>query len=182
MLNHADMPAPRVEVLPTAPRTAFSVHAGQSPDCQSTYGQQLLTRASKLPGIRFGGQGAIVTGGIQLHVDAALCSAMPRGFIRKRIFAVVRSDGSVLVRLPEPVTEDLVENGLAIRRGKNLLTITPTSNYQLELVWLVLIHAYWLVTSAEESDNHTILSEHILLHLRESQRDNTGNNNGGTPL
>jgi hypothetical protein len=133
----------------------------------STYGQQLIGRVTQLAGVRLGGQGYRGMKGTPICVDPSAVRCSEFGFLHKRIFAVVRDSGAMCLRLPETCAEDLIENGMAIRQGKDVLCNAPISDYQLEFSWQLLLHAYWLVTQADHSHQYTILTEHIIRHLRD---------------
>ena len=127
-------------------------------------GELLHLRASSLMGVRLGGAGLPGISGMPVHFLAPTLTNTNYCFIRKRIFAVIRADGSIVFRAPILTADDLVENGLCIRKGKNLQTWTPRDTYQLEVVWRILLQAYWSVSATSVDRPYRLWSEWAAIH------------------
>ena len=147
----------------TAPDSSLE-HIGSPPTQLALRGQLLLERASSLAGVQPGGRGITGIAGMPLHLAAHSCRNKRNAFIRDRVFAVISGDGSMCLRLPDDLADDLVDNGLCIRLGKNLLTWVIENEYQLEVNWRILLHAYWNVTSTSRKHTRWMLSEFVIQH------------------
>ena len=127
-------------------------------------GQLLLERASSLADVQPGGRGIHGIDGTPLHLAAQSCRNKRDAFIRDRVFVVIGDEGSMCLRLPDDLADDLVDNGLCIRLGKNLLTWPIANEYQLEVNWRILLHAYWNATSTTKKHARRMLSEFVIQH------------------
>lgn len=151
-----DLHAPR---LPDPAPTSGSRSAPEHPVRLGLRGQLLLERATALKGVRAGGRCLATFPGVPLRIEDELCHSRPDSFIRDRMFAVIADDGSLCVRLPEPIAEDLIENGLCLRSGKLLLTWPIENTNQFELAWQILLHTYWRATGTPEKRYRRMWSE-----------------------
>ncbi len=159
----SEMPAPWFADAPAAPdATHFAVGSGRGG--LALRGQLLLERASALEGISARGRGIRNVGGVALRLDDAVCRNTDNCFIEGRVFAAIGGDGSVCLRLPESIADDLIDNGLCVRAGKNLLTWPATTAYQLEVNWRILLHAYWQVTGFSAKHARRMWSEYVIQH------------------
>ncbi len=157
----SELPAPRVgHVDPTLGDA--HLHTDNASARLGLRGLMLLERASSLDGVRLGGRGIPGISGIPLYIEPAHCRNQSDTFIRGRAFAVICSDGSVCLRLPKDVADDLVRNGLCLKAGKNLLTWPVTSERQLEVTWRILLHAYWNVTGTPRKQARRLWSEWVI--------------------
>ena len=127
-------------------------------------GQLLLERAGSLADVRAGEQGIPGFTGTSLHLQQHVCRSPKDSFIRDRVFAVIADDGSICLRLPEEIAEDLIENGLCMRAGKNLLTWPIENEYQLEVSWRILLQAYWKITGTSAKRARRMWSEYVIQH------------------
>jgi len=127
-------------------------------------GRLLLERASTLTGVQAGGRNIPGIAGTPLHLVGEECRKSRNTFMRDRVFAAIGDDGSMCLRLPEDLADDLVENGLCVRLGKNLLTWKIENEYQLEVNWRILLHAYWNVTGPSPKQARRLLSEWVIQH------------------
>jgi len=127
-------------------------------------GPLLLARASSLAGITVGGRGIQGISGTPLHLTATECRNTHDCLISNRVLMVVDVDGSMCLRLPREIAEDLIDNGLCIRAGKNLLTWPPANEHQLEIAWRILLHAYWHATSTRPERMRRMWSEWVINH------------------
>jgi hypothetical protein len=159
------MPNPRKSESAAAPTGFSNDPAGANPARLSGYGQLLTERASMLADIRIGGSGYRDAEGTAISLKKSTLSKATTGFLRHRTFAVVSDEGGLYLRLPASIADDLIETGMALPRGKDLWVKPPRSDYQAEISWQLLLHAYWLVTQADRHSQYTILSEHILRHI-----------------
>ena len=145
-----------------APDTTLSV--GSTTRQIPEKGELLHLRASSLMGVRLGGAGIPGISGTPLRFLAPMLTNTNNCFLRKRIFAVIRADGSVIFRAPTVTADDLVENGLCIRKDKSLQTWTPRDAYQLEVVWRILLQAYWSVSATSADRPYRLWSEWAAIH------------------
>jgi len=127
-------------------------------------GQLLLERADSLAGVRIGGRGIPGVAGVPLSLDPKQCKRKTDLFLRDRVFALVADDGAVCLRLPTDIGDDLVENGLCVRAGKNLLTWPVENEHMLEIAWRILLHAYWEVTGTPARHARRLWSEWVINH------------------
>ena len=127
-------------------------------------GQLLLDRASTLAGVRPGGRGIRGIEGVPLSLAASECRNARECFITDRVFALVDDDGSMCLRLPAEIADDLVENGLCMRAGKNLLTWPVSNDHQLEIAWRILLNAYWNATGTPPKRARRLWSEWVINH------------------
>ncbi len=86
------------------------------------------------------------------------------GFLKGRIFAVVATDGSMCLRLPKDIGADLIDNGLCMQAGRNLLTWPVTTAHQFEVSWRILLHAYWNAAGSAERHARRLWSEWVINH------------------
>jgi len=127
-------------------------------------GQLLLERATSLADVSVGGRGIPGFAGVPLHVAENACRHTADSLLRDRVFAAIANDGSICMRLPEEIGDDLVENGLCVRAGKNLLTWPVGNDHQLEVSWRILLHAYWNVTGVAPKHARRLWSEFVIQH------------------
>lgn len=140
------------------------LHTDTAPARLGLRGLMLLERASSLDGVRLGGRGIPGFRGVPLTLDPARCRNQDGTFIRNRCFAVIGTDGSVCLRLPKHLADDLVDNGLGIVCGKNILTWPVTGAQQLEVNWRILLHAYWNITDLSAKRARRMWSEWVVRH------------------
>ena len=159
----SEMPVPWPAEAAVAPSGTSTV-AGSAPAGLALRGQLLLERASTLADVSAGGRGIPGFDGLPLHIAGYACQNHSDSFIRDRIFAVIGGDGSMCLRLPGEIADDLVDNGLCIPAGKNLLTWPVENAYQLEVSWRILLHAYWNVTSLSTKHARRTWSEFVIQH------------------
>ncbi len=138
--------------------------AGISTPRPFSYGRLLINRASELTGVTAGGRGIPGFAGTDLRLDPSVRRYVTDCFLRKNSFAVVGDDGALCLRVPQHIAEDLVENGLAVSAGKNLLTWPIDFTHQLETNWRILLHAYWNVTGVPEKRTRRMWSEYVIQH------------------
>jgi len=144
-----------------APRTE-----GQSSSLQpaESVGQRLLQRAADLDNVGISRTNITGISGTPLHlVDTSACTNEDC-FITGSVFAIVNQDGSICLRLPQGVATDLIENGLCLRAGKNLLTWPPEGAHQLEVAWRILQHAYWNAAGIPPRHARRLWSEWVINH------------------
>jgi len=127
-------------------------------------GRLLLERASSLADIQLGGRSIPGMEGTPLRIADAACRNNADAFIRDRVFAVIHNDGSMCLRLPRDIADDLVDNGLCLRAGKNLLTWPVENTRQMEISWRTLLHAYWYVTDTPPRRARRLWSEWVIQH------------------
>ena len=127
-------------------------------------GQLLLERATALADVSAGGRSIPGFAGIPLHIAKSACRRTGDSFLRDHVFAAIADDGSICMRLPQEIGDDLVENGLCVRAGKNLLTWPVTNDHQLEVSWRILLHAYWNVTGVSPKHARRLWSEFVIQH------------------
>jgi hypothetical protein len=124
----------------------------------------LVERAAGLAGVRVGERTHLLIDGVPLHLEADRCQRNKDLFLRNRVFAVIGDDGSLCLRLPTAVRNDLLENGLCVPFGKSLLTWPVASAHQLEVAWRILLHTYWEVTDLPERHARRLWSEWVINH------------------
>ena len=130
----------------------------------ASMGALLLRRATELYNVAISPAGiAEISGTPLLLADTTNCST-ENCFITGAVFAVVNPDGSICLRLPEAIANDLVENGLCLRAGRNLLTWPPENPHQLEVAWRILLHAYWNVSGIPSKRSRRLWSEWVINH------------------
>ena len=156
----SELPAPWLADALLAPGR-IETFAGSTPLKPLNKGELMAQRASSLKGISVGGRGIPEFSGIALRLDEKYRRYVRDFFIRGSVFAVIGSEGDVCVRLPKIITEDLVENGLAIKLGKNLVTWPANTNHQLEINWRVLLQTYCHITGLPEKRKRFLWSEHV---------------------
>lgn len=127
-------------------------------------GQVLLLRASELEHVVISAERIPDISGTPLVIaDANKCGDADC-FITNSVFAIVNHDGSICLRLPESIANDLLENGLCLRAGKNLLTWAPETPHQLEVAWRILLHAYWNAAGTPTKRSRRLWSEWVINH------------------
>lgn len=127
-------------------------------------GQVLLLRASELDSVAIGAEGVPgISGSALVIADENRCKDADC-FIADSVFAVVNDDGSICLRLPNTIANDLLENGLCLRAGRNLLTWAPETQHQLEVAWRILVHAYWNATGTPTKRSRRLWSEWVINH------------------
>lgn len=130
----------------------------------ATMGRLLLLRASELENVAIGRDPVADISGVPLYLaDTTGCSTEDC-FISGSVFAVVDNDGSVCLRLPTTIANDLIENGLCLRAGRNLLTWPPENAHQLEVTWRILLHAYWNAAGTPAKRSRRLWSEWVINH------------------
>ena len=127
-------------------------------------GQVLLLRASELENVAISTERVPDISGTPLVIAAANKYADADCFITDSVFAVVNHDGSICLRLPNSIASDLLENGLCLRAGKNLLTWVPETPHQLEVAWRILLHAYWNAAGTPTKRSRRLWSEWVINH------------------
>lgn len=130
----------------------------------ASFGQRLVERAETLGGVATGGSGVPGFAGNSLRLNGGDERCNDSCFIRGRVFAVVGDDGSLCLRLPRNIAEDLIDNALGVQAGKNILTWPPQSDYQLETQWRILKQAYWNATGVPERRTRRLWSEWVVNH------------------
>ncbi len=157
-----DVLTPLGAMAPAAPDmlTRVGSTAPHLPDM----GTLLCSRASSLSGVRLGGVGIPSMRGTPVRFLEPTLGNTEYCFMRKRIFALIAADGSLFLRAPAVTADDLVENGLCIRAGKNLHTWTPRNQYQFEVVWRILLQAYWSVSAISADRPYRLWSEWAAIH------------------
>jgi hypothetical protein len=137
-----------------------TLHASSS----MSMGRVLVLRASELENIAISTEGVPGISGTPLAIaDVSKCRDSDC-FITDSVFAVVNQDGSICLRLPTAIASDLLENGLCLRAGKNLLTWAPETPHQLEVAWRILLHAYWNATGTPTKRSRRLWSEWVINH------------------
>ena len=126
-------------------------------------GQLLLEKANTLEQIATVSHGLRGLEGVALRVAAEACTTRENYFIRDRIFAVIRGDGSVCLRVPEEIATDLIENGLCFRSGKNLLTRPVANAWHLKVNGRILLQAYRNITSPSPAEVRRMWSDFVTL-------------------
>ena len=131
---------------------------------EASMGELLLRRATELDNVA-ASPVAIpeISGTPLLLADTDNCST-ENCFISGAVFAVVSQDGSICLRLPDAIGNDLVENGLCLRAGRNLLTWPPENPHQLEVAWRILLHAYWNASGIPSKRSRRLWSEWVINH------------------
>ncbi len=127
-------------------------------------GQLLLERAAALKGVRIGGRGVPGFDGVPLHLAPDECRNLENVFLRDRVFAAIGNDGSMCLRLPGDIAVELIDNGLCVTAGKNLLTWPVESAYQLEVNWRILLLTYWQATGTSGKRARRLWSEFAINH------------------
>jgi len=127
-------------------------------------GRVLVLRASELENIAISPEGVPGISGTPLIVaDSSKCRDGDC-FINDSVFAIVNQDGSICLRLPTAIANDLLENGLCLRAGRNLLTWAPETPHQLEVAWRILLHAYWNASGTPTKRSRRLWSEWVINH------------------
>lgn len=147
---------------PDTTRGDAHLHATNAPARLGLRGLMLLERASSLEGVRLGGRGLPGISGSPLRLSRARCINQTDAFIRGRTFAVISDDGSVCLRLPQHLATDLIDNGLAVAQGKNILTLPVHNERQLEINWRILLHAYWHLIDPAARHGRRLWSEWVV--------------------
>lgn len=130
----------------------------------ASMGRLLLLRAGELENVAIGRDSIDAISGVPLCLaDSTGCSTEDV-FVSGSVFAVVDQDGSICLRLPNVIANDLVENGLCLRAGKNLLTWPPENPHQLEVAWRILLHAYWNAAGIPIKRSRRLWSEWVINH------------------
>lgn len=158
-----EMPAPWAVDTPAAPGSLHPL-AGCKTAPLIPEGQLLRARASTLAGVRLGGRGIPSFEGMPLRLESLTPSNTGGGFLKGRIFAVIADDGSMCLRLPKTIADDLIDNGLCVRAGRNQLTWPTTTPHQLEVSWRILLHAYWAVAGTPPRHARRLWSEWVINH------------------
>ena len=127
-------------------------------------GQVLLLRASELENVVTSAEGLPNISGTPLAIADAKKCADADCFITDSVFAVINHDGSICLRLPDSIASDLLENGLCLRAGKDLLTWVPETPHQLEIAWRILLHAYWNAAGTPTKRSRRLWSEWVINH------------------
>ncbi len=130
----------------------------------ASMGQLLLMRAGELENVTVGRDTVAAIDGIPLHLEDTTGCSTEDCFIAAAVFAVVDNDGSICLRLPQTIANDLLENGLCLRAGKNLLTWPPENAHQLEVAWRILLHAYWNAAGTPAKRSRRLWSEWVINH------------------
>ena len=110
------------------------------------------------------GSGIAGFDGVPLHLAPGACTNLENVFLRDRIFAAVGNDGSLCLRLPTDIAVELVDNGLCLTAGKNLLTWPVENAYQLEVNWRILLLTYWHATGTSGKRARRLWSEFAIKH------------------
>jgi len=130
----------------------------------ASIGRLLLMRAGELENVAIGREAITDISGTPLYLqDPSGCSTEDC-FITGSVFAIVANDGSICLRLPNAIANDLIENGLCLRAGKNLLTWPPENAHQLEVAWRILLHAYWNAAGTPTKRSRRLWSEWVINH------------------
>jgi hypothetical protein len=127
-------------------------------------GQRLLQRVYDLGNIGIARENVPGISGTPLYLVDPLNCSTDDCFVTGSVFAVVAQDGSICLRLPNTIANDLIENGLCLRAGKNLLTWPPESPHQLEVAWRILLHAYWNASGIPAKRSRRLWSEWVINH------------------
>lgn len=130
----------------------------------ASMGQRLLQRVVELERVGISNEGIPGIDGTPLYISDTTGSGNEECFIADSVFAVINQDGSICLRLPNTIAADLIENGLCVRAGKNLLTWPPESPHQLEVAWRILLHAYWNAAGTPARRSRRLWSEWVINH------------------
>jgi hypothetical protein len=136
---------------------------GHAPADLALRGQLILEKASTLEHVTAAEHGLAHFEGVALRIAADACHNRANYFLRDQIFAVIAGDGTVCLRVPDQIAEDLVENGLCTWNGKNLLTKPVTNAWQLKVNWRILLHAYRNITSRSPEQVRRMWSDFVTL-------------------
>jgi hypothetical protein len=159
----SEMPAPWALEFATAPANDRQFAAPSAPRL-AMRGQLLLERATSMADVRIGNRVIPDFGGVPLHLEASACTNTENVFLRDRVFATVSNDGSLCLRLPADISAELIDNGLCVAAGKNLLTWQVESAYQLEVNWRILLLTYWHATGTSGKRARRLWSEFAIKH------------------
>lgn len=127
----------------------------------------LLKRAASLAGVRVGERPLPTLSGAPLHLDAQFCRNREQCFIHANAFAVIDPQGALVLRVPPQIADDLIENGLGVQLGRNVLTWPPATAHQFETTWRILLHAYWDATGTPPKARRRLWSEWVVRHRYE---------------
>jgi hypothetical protein len=159
----SEMPAPWALDFAAAPANEYPF-AGPNVRRLALRGQLLLERAASLANVRVGNRPIPGFDGMPLHLEAGACSNLENVFLRDRVFATVSDDGSLCLRLPTDISAELIDNGLCLPAGKNLLTWPVEGSYQLEVNWRILLLTYWHATGTSGKRARRLWSEFAIKH------------------
>lgn len=130
----------------------------------ASMGRLLLMRVGELENVAIGRDALADISGVPLYLEDSTGCTGEDCFVSGSVFAVVDNDGSICLRLPEAIANDLIENGLCLRAGKNLLTWPPENAHQLEVAWRILLHAYWNAAGTPTRRSRRLWSEWVINH------------------
>lgn len=131
---------------------------------EASMGELLLRRATELENVAISPERILEISGTPLSIAGGGDCNSDNCFISGDVFAVISHDGSICLRLPDAIGNDLVENGLCLRAGRNLLTWPPENSQQLEVAWRILLHAYWNASGTPSKRSRRLWSEWVINH------------------
>ena len=157
----SELPAPWLFDAWIAPDLSTTSSRSVSARAEKTFGEILAERASDLVGVTAGGRGISGFSGVSLRMEEEYRRHFKHFFLRGGVFAVIADDGAMCIRTPRAVADDLVDNGFAIRGGKNLLTWPVQSDDGLNTSWNILLTLYGHISGAFDKRSRRMWSEWV---------------------
>lgn len=157
----SELPAPWLAGALIAPDWSTEKSRYVPARVEKTFGELLTERASDLAGVAAGGRGISGFSGVPLRMEEEYRRHLNNFFLRGSVFAVIADDGAMCLRVPDPIAEDLIDNGLAIRAGKHLLTWPVQSYDGLNTNWNILLTLYGHISGAFDKRSRRMWSEWV---------------------
>lgn len=157
----SELPAPWLAGALIAPDWSTEKSRSVPARVEKTFGELLTERASDLAGVAAGGRGISGFSAVPLRMEEEYRRHLNNFFLRGSVFAVIADDGAICIRVPHLIAEDLVDNGLAIRAGKHLLTWPVQSNDGLNTSWNILLTLYGHISGVFDKRSRRMWSEWV---------------------